>query len=205
MSGVLVSDATVVRDAAETLRTTEEVGDDYQLLLARQTLGVNLIHQQGPEREGGLQLLADIREAAGGEQFPNPGFVPLFDIHIAKEHARLGDIDDAIKRCRAAIDGLVAIGAMVWIAPATAVLVEALLRRGSDSDLREARAAIYRLAAVPTEPGYVLNEIWLLRLRALLAQAQGDESGYQDYRDRYRAMATSLGLEGHMKWAETMP
>ena len=25
------------------------------------------------------------------------------------------------------------------------------------------------------------------------------------YRDRYRAMAKSLGFEGHMKWAEAMP
>jgi hypothetical protein len=28
---------------------------------------------------------------------------------------------------------------------------------------------------------------------------------YRDYRDRYRAMATSLGFEGHMQWAEEMP
>jgi adenylate cyclase len=51
----------------------------------------------------------------------------------------------------------------------------------------------------------VLHEIWLLRLRALLARAEGDEASYRDYRDRYRAMATSLGFEGHMKWAEAMP
>jgi adenylate cyclase len=61
------------------------------------------------------------------------------------------------------------------------------------------------LADVPTEPGFVLNEIPLLRLRALLAQTQGDEVSYRDYRDRYRAMATSLGYEGHMAMAEAMP
>jgi adenylate cyclase len=44
-----------------------------------------------------------------------------------------------------------------------------------------------------------------LRLRALLVHADGDETTYRDYRDRYRAMATSLGFEGHMKWAEAMP
>ena len=66
------------------------------------------------------------------------------------------------------------------------MLVESLLQRGSDADLREARAAIAKLAAVPTDPGVVLYEIWLLRLRALLAQAEGDEVTYRDYRDRYR-------------------
>ena len=53
--------------------------------------------------------------------------------------------------------------------------------------------------------GLVIRDIWLLRLRALLARAHGDETAYRDYRDRYRDMATSLGFEGHMKWAEAMP
>ena len=48
-------------------------------------------------------------------------------------------------------------------------------------------------------------EIMMLQLRAPLAHAHCDEAGYLDYRDRYRALATSLGFEGHMKWAEAMP
>ena len=83
--------------------------------------------------------------------------------------------------------------------------MEALLCRGADTDLQDAQAAIDRLAAVPTEPGYIMHDFWLLRLRALLARACGDEAAYRDYRDRYRAMATSLGFEGHVKWAEAMP
>ena len=49
-----------------------------------------------------------------------------------------------------------------------------------------------------------MGEIWPLRLRALLARSRGDEAGYRELRDRYRDMATSLGFEGHMKWAEEM-
>ena len=45
----------------------------------------------------------------------------------------------------------------------------------------------------------------VLRLRALLAQARGDEPAYRELRDRYRAMATELGFEGHMAWAAAMP
>jgi hypothetical protein len=76
---------------------------------------------------------------------------------------------------------------------------------GADGDVTEVEAAIERVAAVSTDPGQVLNEIWLLRLRALLARARGHEAAYREYRDRYRDMATSLGFEGHMKWAEAMP
>ena len=85
------------------------------------------------------------------------------------------------------------------------LLVETLLERGAGGDVAEAEAAIDRLAAAPADDGLVIREIWLLRLRALLARAHGDEAAYRDYRDRYRAMATSLGFEGHMEWAEAMP
>ena len=108
---------------------------------------------------------------------------------------------------RAAVDASVrertncSLGAL----PATGVLVETLLERGADSDVAEAQAAIDRLAAVPADEGLAMREIRLLRLRALLARARGDDTAYRDYRDRYRAMATSLGFEGHMKWAEAMP
>jgi hypothetical protein len=88
---------------------------------------------------------------------------------------------------------------------ATGVLVEILLDHGSESDVAEAEAMIDRLAAAPADDGLVMRDIWLLRLRALLARAYGDEAVYRDYRDRYRAMAASLGFEGHMKWAEAIP
>jgi len=61
------------------------------------------------------------------------------------------------------------------------------------------------LAAIPIDPGFVLHDITLLRLRALLARARGDETAYRDYRDRYRDMARTLGYEGHIAWAEAMP
>jgi adenylate cyclase len=105
----------------------------------------------------------------------------------------------------AVIERLFETGHMIDRGPATAVFVESLLRRGAAADVRDAHAAIDRLAAVPIEPGFVSHELPLLRLRALLARARGDETGYCDYRDRYRAMATALGFEGHMKWAEAMP
>jgi hypothetical protein len=40
----------------------------------------------------------------------------------------------------------------------------------------EAEAAIERLAVEPVDEGLAKREIWLLRLRALLARARGDEA-----------------------------
>jgi hypothetical protein len=64
--------------------------------------------------------------------------------------------------------------------------------RGADSDMVEAEAAIERLAASPTDEGLTLLDIWVLRVRALLARARGDEAGYLDYHDRYCAMAEAM-------------
>jgi hypothetical protein len=83
--------------------------------------------------------------------------------------------------------------------------VDTLLDRGADGDLAEAQAAIERLAAARAEEGMAIREIWLLRLRALLARAHGDHTSYRDFRDRYREMAKRLGFEGHIAWAEAMP
>jgi hypothetical protein len=46
---------------------------------------------------------------------------------------------------------------------------------------------LFLLAAAPTDDGLVIREIRLLRLRALLARAHGDDAAYREYRDRYRA------------------
>ena len=106
---------------------------------------------------------------------------------------------------RQAVDELHEAGRLGFGVWGTGVLVETLLERGAEGDLAEAQEAIDRLAHLPATEGWVVREITLLRLRALLGHANGDEPGYRDYRDRYRAMATSLGFEGHTAWAEAMP
>jgi hypothetical protein len=107
---------------------------------------------------------------------------------------------------RAAVNDLVRAGQLLsWGIPATGVLVETLLDRGTDGDVEEAAAAIAQLTVAPTDEGLVMRDIWLLRMRAFLAQAHGDAVGYTQLRDRYSAMARSLGFEGHIDWAEAMP
>jgi hypothetical protein len=87
----------------------------------------------------------------------------------------------------------------------TDVLVATLLDRGADGDMAEAEAATERLAAAPTEEGFVPRDVIVLRLRALLAQAHGDDAAYTAFRDRYRDMAKTLGFEGHIDLADAMP
>ena len=130
--------------------------------------------------------------------------LPIIDVYLGREQARGGDRDGAIPVLRKSVDDLTTRGQVGYYIPATGVLVETLLDRGADGDVAEAEAAIARLATTPAD-GSVILDVWLLRLRALLARAHGDDAGYRDLRDQYRAMSTSLGFEGHIDWAEAMP
>ena len=131
-------------------------------------------------------------------------FMRIVDTENARDMLRLGDVDGAIQLARPAVDFLYSSGEMTTRGVAVEVLVESLLRRGSDPDITEASAAIDRLAAVTTDPGYVLLDLPLLRMRALLERAHGDEIGYREFADKYRKMANELGFEGHMAIAATM-
>jgi hypothetical protein len=136
----------------------------------------------------------------------NLGELPIVNVYLARERARRGNRDDAIPLMRAAVDHLFREGQLlIHSVAATGVLVETLLDHGAEGDLAEAEAATERLATAPADEGLVIREIWLLRLRALLARAHGDAAAYADFRDRYRDMAKTLGFEGHTAWAEGMP
>jgi hypothetical protein len=202
---VLVADDRAVREIEDALRIAERSGDDLALAFGRLTLGFALVHRQtDAERDRGQKLLAEVSEAFVREGH-NLRDLPIVNVYLARvylarDRARRGDCDDAIPLMRATVDHLFREGQLLgWGVPATGVLVETLLERGADGDVAEAKGAIERLAAAPTDDGLVIREVWLLRLRALLARARGDETGYRDYRDRYHAMATSLGYEGHIE------
>ena len=130
--------------------------------------------------------------------------VPVAELFAARERARRGDRDAAIAVMRKAVDELPQAGRLPFGVWGTGVLVETLLERGAESDLAEAQEAIDRLANLPADQGSAMREITLLRLRALLARARGDDVAYRDLVSRYRAMAESLGFEGHTAWAEAM-
>ena len=209
--GVVAADDRAVRESAAALQNAERCGDDYALAQARAALGMALVHRHtAAERGRGQQLLAEVSEMVlrTGQAL---GALPLITAYSERERARRGDHDEAIPLMRAAVDHLFREGQLLSLGvPTTGVLVQTLLDRGTEgdreADLAEAEAAIERLAAAPADEGLVIRDIWLLRLRALLAQAHGDATtAYADFRDRYRDMAKTLGYEGHIAWAEAMP
>jgi len=203
-AGALLPDAAADRDTAEAMEMAEHSGDDFVVDGARVSRGLVLINQGGSQRAAGFALLAQFREANLRHGYAK-NVVRTVDTEIAKEKARTGDVDGAIELARAVVDYTFDAGDALSLGEAVRVFVEALLQRGTSADLEEAQAAFDRLAAEPTDPGFVLFEVPLLRLRALMARAHGDAATYAQFRDRYRDMAKTLGFEGHIALAEAMP
>ncbi len=204
--GVLVPDDHAMREIEDAVKKSERSGDDFMLANAWVTLGVALVDRPtAAERDRGEKLLTEVSDT-----FLRQGYnlceLPIINVYLARDRARRGNRDDAIPLMRDAVDHLVRAGHLLgWGIPATGFLVQTLLDRAANGDVAEAEAAIERLAAAPADEGLVIRDIWLLRLRALLARARRDATAYADFRDRYRDLAKTLGFEGHIACAEAMP
>jgi len=187
----------------EILSEAEQTGEDVAFGLAKSNVAFALLRRGCDSRAYAMELLAQVRDITMRRRYSRTA-IPMIDTFVAQDRALRGDLHGAIELSRVAVEEEVDGGGAIFVPMATNVLVEALLQRGSDGDIHEAQSAIDRMTAVEIEPGIVLYDIWTLRMRALLAQAKGEDATYRDYRDRYRKMANELGFEGHMAWAEAM-
>ena len=202
--GVLRADDSAVRAIEEAVQTSQRTSNDLALAVAEYGLGVALLSRDAAaDRHRGLELLGQYRGMALRRQ-AGLQMVPVIELWAGRERARRGDREAAIAVMRKAVDELHQAGRLGYGVWGTGVLVETLLERGTEGDLAEAQVAIDWLANLRADEGWAMREITLLRLRALLARACGGDVTYRELVGRYRAMAESLGFEGHIAWAEAM-
>ncbi len=201
--GVLRTDDSVVRASEEALQNAQRASSDRAVGLAAYTLGVGLLNRDAAaDRHRGLELMMQARDIWLRKRALF--LIPVTDVWAARETARRGDRDTAIPAMRQAVDELRQAGNLFYGVWGTGVLVETLVERGAEDDLTEAQEAIDRLANLAADDGSAMLEITVLRLRALLPRARGDEVAYPALVSRYRVMAESLGFDGHIAWAEAM-
>jgi hypothetical protein len=201
--GALRTSDSAVRVSEEAVQTAQRASSDRALGLAAYTLAVGLLNRDAAaDRHRGLEFMMQARDIWLRKRALF--LIPVTDLWAARETARRGDPDAAIEVMRQAVDELRQAGNLFYGAWGAVVLLEALLERGTQDDLNEAQKAIDGLTVLWVDDGSAMREITLLRLRALLARVRGDNVAYRDLVSRYRAMAESLGFEGHIAWAEAM-
>ena len=201
--GVFQASDSVLPVIEEAVQTAAGSSNDAVLSLAEYTLGVALLNGgEEADHHLGLELMMGCRDV-----WQREGVVfllPVADLWIARNNARRGDRNAAIAAMRQAVEQIYQTETIAYAPWASCVLVETLLEHGSEAYVAEAEEAIDRMAHSFADEGWAMRDIWLLRMRALLARARGDEIAYQDLAARYLEMAKSLGFEGHITWAEAM-
>ena len=204
LNGVLRADVPRVSAIEEGVRIAAASSNDAALSLAEFGLAIALLNRDAAvDRRTGLELMVRTRDTWLRKRVALQD-VPITDLWIARERFTHGDGDGVIPTMRDIVDGLhkeERFGYGVW---ATGVFVETLLERGADGDIDEAQETIERLVTMRADQVSAIRDVTLLRLRALVARARGDDVAYRDLVGRYRAMAESLGFEGHIAVAEAM-
>jgi adenylate cyclase len=204
LDGAFRADDAALSNIENALHVAEASGDNQVLATANYVLGTALsFRQSATDRRRGRELLVQAREMCLQNQFPRSE-LPMIGAYLAYDKARDGDYEDALPLMRTSVDQISIQRHSVYLVGATGLLVEVLLSRAAEDDVAEADAAVERLAAIPGDE-WVARDIMVLRLRTMLAKARGDDAGYRELRDRYRAQATTLGFEGHIQWAASMP
>jgi class 3 adenylate cyclase len=202
--GALIPDATSLAETGAALDIAQRYSEDMALGLAQLAHGMTLIHSGEPSRRSeGFELLGAARDLAVRERFAMSE-VPIIDVETARESARTGDLDAAIGSAEQVLDDLDRSGGALYRGAAASVLVMSLLQRCAEGDLTRARAAIERLASTPIDDGSLIYELSLLRMRASLAKAEGDDGSYRQLVDRYRSRATSLSFHRHIHIANSL-
>ena len=141
-NGAVLPDARDVAETAESLEVAQRSGNNTAVAYAMLNRAIILIHNDFEDSSAGLELLARAREMVVGEQL-TVTLRRLSDIELARERARSGDLDGAIDLATTVLAEQFDTGEMIFRGPATTVLVEALLSRGSGADIR-ARATCDR-------------------------------------------------------------
>jgi hypothetical protein len=204
--GLLCADGTARRDTEEALLVVQNSSDDIAVGYGRLSRGIVLTHSDSPEdRTRATELLRQAREMSINRQF-SIADLPIIDAYLAYGRAREGDHAGALKALRDTIDGLARDGVLLgWGIACTDLLVECLIDRGTEADLREIELATTRLADEAAGLRFGPLDCVVLRARALVARARGDDAAYRDYRDRYRQMAAAMRYQRHLERAEAMP
>lgn len=199
--GALDSDDSTARVCEEVLEFAERAGDKLALGTALIARAIVLFHRGGTDADAAVELF----DRAGKIGLDHHRvFISVANLHLAMRKLQLGDLDGAITMARTVADGCVASGDGIWLGAATTTLVEASLATGTEQGLAQAVAASDRLQGQIPSTGRPLYELPLLRSRALIARARGDDPEYQTYVTRYQTRAHECGFIGHVRIAEAM-
>jgi hypothetical protein len=194
--GILRADDSAIRELEEALQIADGLSDDTALGAVKLSLGTTLAYRDDvADRQRGLEYLDQVRDMCRTGRFFKSE-LPTLDMLVAppgRTVTRRCDTDAAGSRSHPS-SGPVR-------RPRLLTLVSNL-QRGTTAMRRQ--DVMDQLGQLPLSEDFAVRTIAVLRIRALLARARGDDAPYREFVIRYREMAKALGFERHLTMAEAM-
>ena len=191
----------LVDDVHEVLRRAEEFGDISGILAAQYSYGMTLLRAEGGSPDDALDVLERLR--TGVERHKMFTFAAAtIDAVLEIDAARKGKLDEAINVLRACFALHMSSGSRVFVGCPGEALVGLLIERGSTDDLVEAHRIVDQW---PTQrPNIPALDLWWLKSRALLAEAEGNSDYYTKLANQYLQLCEKLDARGRLPEARRM-
>jgi adenylate cyclase len=191
----------LVDEMREAVRRAESFGDICGIIAAQWAYGTVLLRADNASRDEAIDMLTRAQKSIQKHRVLTHALATI-GADLAIDAAREGRRDEAIDDLRALVSLHMGRGFRVFVGCAGEALVRLLIDRGSVADLIEAREVVEEWEA--QRPGIPAMDLWWLKSRALLANAQGDSDGYAELAMQYLELCEKLDTRGRLAEARRM-
>ncbi len=192
----------LVDEMRESLRRAESFGDICGIITAQFAYGTALLRSDKRSRTEAIETLERARAGMVKHDVMMTNLMPGVAADLAIEAARNGRRDEAIDGLRRLFLQHMDSGLRVEVGCTGEALVRLLIDRGSADDLIDAHHIIDAWEA--RRPGVPAAELWWLKSRALLADAEGEANSYADLAAQYLSLCEKLDARGRLAEARQM-
>ncbi|MBX7432442.1 AAA family ATPase [Mycobacterium sp. Y57] len=197
----LVSAVEVLADMREALVRAESFGDRFGIIAARFAYGSALFRLAPGARGEAVDLLRQVDSESRRYQAQTYN-LPFVEADLALEAARVGGPGEPIDELRQRVDGYLRDGPLILLARPAEALAEILIGRGAGDDIAEARRLLEGWGQRRRRPPAL--DLWWIRVRALLAEADGDMDRYAALASDYLSACRTFRAEPRLAEAERM-
>jgi adenylate cyclase len=191
----------LVDEMRQAVRRAESFGDICGIIATQWAYGTVLLRADNASHDEAIDVLTSAHESIQKHGVLTHALATI-GADLAIDAARKGRRNQAIADLRALVSLHIGKGFQLFAGCAGEALVRLLIDRGSIADLMEAREVIEKWKA--QRPGIPAMDLWWLKSRALLAEAEGDCCGYAELATQYLELCEKLDARGRLAEARQM-
>jgi adenylate cyclase len=191
----------LVDEMREALRRAESFGDICGIIAARFAYGTVLLRADSAKRNEAIDVLKRARADIEKHNLMNNTMAAI-GADLAAEAADNGHRDEAIDDLRALFTRHLNGGYLVDVGCLGEALVALLIDRGDTDDLAQVHGIVDEWRV--QRPGIPSSDLWWLKSRALLAEAEGDHAGYAELAAHYLKLCEKVDARGRLAEAHRM-